>query len=303
VRSVPVQEGPKPAPGMFFARSPFLHLPDDSSGRRHPALVHRVDQRLFPSLQKGVPDFLDPGPVVRPQMLLRPIAQGTVVAKKHEGQRPIGDAGRRHQGTDRLDPLLEIFRVFHVTPARYGLGQALPEPVDPFPSHRHRRYHPDPEQPAQLFQVRGCPIFPGLIHHVEAENPRQTDLRHLEGEQNGPMQVLGVAHDHHRPGISMQEHVPGDPFVVAVREERVGSGAVQDRHLLSIHEKRSPGDLHGGTRIVGDGHVIARQRAEQRAFPHVWVAHQQDRPVPPDRLYPSFFRRRLEHRFSGTTCD
>ncbi len=199
-----------------------------------------------------------------------------VPRKRGERQRPRAKWRRRHQGLDRLERPLDRIGIGDAEGRRPRILDRGGEPGDPFAPHRDRLDHGGRQTGREPLGVDRETARPRLVHHVEADDEGQARLGDFEREGQGPLQVLRVPHhdDGRRP--SRQQDVACDALVLRERKQRGRPRRVADEAAAPADRHRALGHLDRGPRVVRHRHVLARQRAEERALSDVRVSDQHD---------------------------
>ena len=169
---------------------------------------------------------------------------------------------RAERGAHRPDP--QVLAPGHAEDGRLELRHAF-APV------AHGGDHRAAQQGLQAGDVQGHALPFGVVHHVQDEHHRLLQLEHLGGEVEVAFQVGGVQHVdddvHHRFG----QEGGGDPFVLALGRQGVGSRQV---HHLDLHAglfEMAEALLHGHPGPVG--HVVpgSGQRVEDGSLAAVGI--------------------------------
>ena len=122
------------------------------------------------------------------------------------------------------------------------------------------------------------PAGAGFIHHVEGQHLRNAHFGDLDGQQQGAAQVLGIANLQDGLQRVAQQHLGGDPFILAAGGEADDAWSIQ-HHNLWQGFGQPLGNFYGGAGIVGDHGILPGQAVEENGFSDVGVADQGDFPT------------------------
>ena len=181
-----------------------------------------------------------------------------------------------------------------------GGDRAFDQLVHAFVLRRADRHDGDAEFFGEFFDLDGAAVLPHLVHHVESEDGRQSDLQKLEGQIEIPLHVRRIDDVDDPVGVSLQEEVARDDLFVRIRAQGIDPGQVDDRGVR-VPAHRTALFVHGNAGEVADVAVRPRQTVEERGLAAVLISDQgEDHAVsPPSSGRTSIFAASSRRRVSS----
>jgi hypothetical protein len=115
----------------------------------------------------------------------------------------------------------------------------------------------------------------GLVEHVQRQHQRHAHLCKLDGQQQRPAGVLGIADLHDRTQRAIEQDAGGHLLVFGARGQRDDPRRV-DHHGPRDGQGRALQELNRSAGIVRDGSVAAGQPLEERRLPDVRMPNQRN---------------------------
>ncbi len=119
--------------------------------------------------------------------------------------------------------------------------------------------------------VNRAAVAGDFIHHVQGDDCRNTQLKHLHGQVKVAVNIRGVNDVDNRLRFIIQNKIAGYQFLTAVRRQGVDTRQVGNRGIR-LPADRAVDTVNGNAREVADVLVGAGQLIEQCSLATVLVA-------------------------------
>ena len=157
-----------------------------------------------------------------------------------------------------------------------GPGKGLHQVIGPLVSRRHGDDDGNPENLAQAAGVDAATPSLELVVHIEHEHHGTLKFDQLQGEKQGPPEVLGIRDLNDRGVRVLGEESPRYTSFVTPGRKVIETRGVDDLLLQPVERRASPHQLHRRARVVRHGDVAPGEVPEQQALADVRIAHQND---------------------------